>query len=166
MPSSQLPSLANLGFASDNDRVQILCLIQQRERKVPEMLEFLKTERFNRFAILLLHPVLLLAIVLGETPFRFGRLSPLRRVVGAELEISSYHPNGKIRGFSVVNLLECGHWKVDYPAFEDLVNAYSQAACFRARRHRCHECAEISLSKKPSASVGLDSVLPPVVVRS
>jgi hypothetical protein len=85
-------------------------------------------------------------------------LAPLRRIVSRELKVFTFERDGvRPACFVVRALLECGHSHTEYGwSFRDLLYAYADpvdSPHVTARRHRCHECRDMALSKKPSASV-------------
>lgn len=118
---------------------------------------------------LYLSAVSLLYLAATHLKLIFGTLSflafvrtfaPLRRIIGRDLEVYAFHrASGHPLRFVVHDVMECGHVHTDCSiSFSDLIDAYSECAVMRARRHRCHDCATLALAKKPVRSVGLADV--------
>jgi hypothetical protein len=77
--------------------------------------------------------------------------APLRLIVDRQLETQQ-------RGCSTLtltDLMECGHTAISFVDIRDVLNAYTEDASLRARRHRCRECQSIAAAKKPVRSVSL-----------
>jgi hypothetical protein len=76
--------------------------------------------------------------------------APLRLIVDRVLEpVEVRHPSTLM----LTDRMECGHVSVHFVDYRALLNAYTEDATMRARRHRCHDCAALALAKKPVRSV-------------
>jgi hypothetical protein len=82
--------------------------------------------------------------------------APLRRIVLRELDILCPDSrNLKYKIYSLIDTMECGHSSEQYlfNGLLDLVNAYTESPAIRAKRHRCHPCAQLLATRKPMQTV-------------
>jgi hypothetical protein len=87
-------------------------------------------------------------------------LAPLRKVLTREISVHTCYLNSDRPWiFTVYATLDCGHEFREYGwCFSDLVNAYTETPEVAARRHRCHPCRDLAVTKKPVASVPVELV--------
>jgi hypothetical protein len=87
-------------------------------------------------------------------------LAPLRRVVTREAKVFNHdRVKGTPSAFAVIATLDCGHSFKEFSwYFIDLVYAYTANPEVLARRHRCHDCRDIALAKKPVKSVSVEAM--------